>query len=659
MQVAVNMFFYTVNNDTVTPLPYTLLNSFVFGQLLAELAEKKPVGAQASIPEKQQKFREAIKSWNLLDKPVALVESPVDVETVEEPDSRPTSTPAERIAKAKSYKKSKWLLPVSIAASLFILSGIIGWLAYSANQLEITGVVSPPTVKKVPERLPENPPPQIKEPDLTRVRLVQNLVDDDDQSIWETPTTGLPLDFSYVPATPKLIFVLRPAEMWEKEEGKLLFNSLGPVLQQRIDDWTTEIGMEFQDIEQVVMSLHSGEDSSYEPFFVVRLTDRASPETLAETWKNPSSVEIDENHTILEGSGNRSYYVVPTADDETTTRFLYGETGRIREVLESGGANVLSGTMNKLSVWTDSDRHFSLLFLRPALFNEQGQSLMSGPMSGFNRQLDLFLQDEIRGGLLSFHLDEGTYLEMVFDQTVDLKSVDLKESLEKRLREQRDELTRFVSTVPASEYWDKVRLKYDNMLSDVYRNLRWDVEYKTVIGNCWLPPMAGHNLIAASELLMAFSKGAASDATPVATKPIPETIEALLATKRSLDVSTNPDLNILLRGIESEVIDDYGKLPFPFSIRLVGNDLQKEGITQNQRPGDFKMDDKALADILTEIMVRCNPDKDITGPNDPNCKLVWAIGPSPDDADKNIILITTREGAANKGLALPEAFRSE
>ena len=29
------------------------------------------------------------------------------------------------------------------------------------------------------------------------------------------------------------------------------------------------------------------------------------------------------------------------------------------------------------------------------------------------------------------------------------------------------------------------------------------------------------------------------------------------------------------------------------------------------------------------------------------------------NADKNIILITTREGAANKGLALPEAFRSE
>ena len=128
---------------------------------------------------------------------------------------------------------------------------------------------------------------------------------------------------------------------------------------------------------------------------------------------------------------------------------------------------------------------------------------------------------------------------------------------------------------------------------------------------------------------------------------------------RNLNVTTNPDLNILLSDLHTEITDELGDLPFPFEIKLLGNDLLTEGITKNQRPGEFDMQQKTLSEILTEIMIRANPNKDITGPADPNCKLVWVVGPDPDNPDQNIILVTTRGAAATKSYELPAVFQTE
>ncbi|NIO40886.1 MAG: hypothetical protein GTO41_12310, partial [Burkholderiales bacterium] len=59
-----------------------------------------------------------------------------------------------------------------------------------------------------------------------------------------------------------------------------------------------------------------------------------------------------------------------------------------------------------------------------------------------------------------------------------------------------------------------------------------------------------------------------------------------------------------LSDLETEIRDDYPTLPFEFEIRLAGPDLLKEGITQNQRLGDIRMDGVPLSEILTEIMMQ-------------------------------------------------------
>jgi hypothetical protein len=46
----------------------------------------------------------------------------------------------------------------------------------------------------------------------------------------------------------------------------------------------------------------------------------------------------------------------------------------------------------------------------------------------------------------------------------------------------------------------------------------------------------------------------------------------------------------------------------------------------------------------------------VQDPSEANQKLVWVIGPDPDDAGKQVVLITTRAAAAAKNYKLPSPF---
>ena len=196
------------------------------------------------------------------------------------------------------------------------------------------------------------------------------------------------------------------------------------------------------------------------------------------------------------------------------------------------------------------------------------------------------------------------------------------------------------------------------MLIDVADNLRWDDEFGTVIGNVWLPPNALHNITAASELAISFEPKKRWAQGTVAKKQTPQTLQELLGTRRDLKIANPPDLNVLLADIATEISDEYLNLPFKFSIQLAGPDLQLEGITQNQRPGPLEIEKQTVAEILTQVMVSANPNRDISGPSDPNCKLVWVIVDTEGENGnrEKSVLITTRAAAAQKGYVLPDAF---
>jgi hypothetical protein len=308
--------------------------------------------------------------------------------------------------------------------------------------------------------------------------------------------------------------------------------------------------------------------------------------------------------------------------------------------------------MERLISKTDRLRHFTMVTMANALVNQNSKRLWGRWSDRLLPALRLALPDEIRAFSVGLHVDDGEYVELHVDHSAGISSRDLAIELRRSTCETFSKVGEFSRSLARTKHWQQLQDRFGVMLETLNAAMRWETEFDHVIGNAWLPPNASHNLLSAAELTMTFSESVAE----TQRIELPSSIEELLATKRSLNVTNPPDLNVLLSDIRAEIMDDYPGLNFPFQIKLIGVDLQKEGITQNQRPGPLAMVDQPLSEILTRIMTSANPDKSISGPADPNCKLVWVVAEYPDDQANKAVLITTRAAAEEKGYSLPGVF---
>ena len=597
------------------------------------------------------------------------------------PESANQLNSAAQLAKpVPRRKKNRWQTPATVLAGTLLFSAVIGFWAINASKQILTSPPVPDVADSSKDNSPSNSeieanppldPVQQQQlaiaalPDSERPIILQRLVDDDRESLWESPTLGAPIDLSGLPSAPKMIFIFRPAEIVGADEGVRLIQSLGPGFRSLLETWLSQSGLEISEVEQLIVSLHTTADFKYQPFFHVITTKPVDIDRLLLAWQSPIATDdgAGSRYYVSEAT-NQGYYLF--ADElaaesgsapDSISRFSYGPKILTADVASHSGASLLAGPLKTMADWTDRDRHINVLFLRTALINDEGQQLMGDRLQAFNRELAILIPDSVTGGLISLHLEAGTFFEMMLTRNLDLKADELTDQFEQLMRSQRERLIQFVMAIPPSPYWDKVRVKYGSMLTDFFRNLRWGVEHEEVIVNGWLPPMAAHNLLAATELVISFSSGSTGTIAPTQISTGPRTIAELLDVKRNLNIANPPDLNLLMADIETEINEDFPGLPFKFRIRLMGADLQLDGITKNQRPSALNIQQQTLAEILTQIMTAANPSKDITGPADPACKLVWVVADDPESPGEQAVLITTRDAATKKSYELPPAFR--
>ncbi len=329
----------------------------------------------------------------------------------------------------------------------------------------------------------------------------------------------------------------------------------------------------------------------------------------------------------------------------------------------ASGANVVAdGTFGRLAALSDNERLVTALIVPAALFNDAGQALTTGTWAPVFERLAAVADDSLRAVMVSVDVNGGCFVEAALDHSVDLRPDAALEKLRTELRGLRASAADGLAATPGHPWWEKVRLQLTGMFHLLSRQTRTGIENDLIVANCWLPEVALHNLVGGGELALGGMRSAGGTAVADVAEPAtagPQTIEDLLRLPRSLEVTTNPDLAVLLQGIEDEVNSEQGGLGFRFRIRLEGPDLLKQGITQNQRPGNFSISDKPLADMLTEIMFRANPNKTASGPNDPLCELVWIVAPDPEQPGQKMVQVTTRTASEEKMLELPPAFRLE
>ncbi len=505
--------------------------------------------------------------------------------------------------------------------------------------------------------------------------LEQTLLDGNDMLLWESPTLGRAIDWFGVPSAPDFVLVFRPTRLLQTEAGELTIQSLGLEFNSNLERWEQAAGVELSQIDQLIVSLHSDGTTSYQPCFVVRLTEPVGLNEMLSRWKAqidldsevPSdleaSPEIDAT-PVLCTAQKLGFWASLKRDDDpqqesdgpTVTSFVMAEVEFLRSALERG-MPPMGGSMGRLANQCDGDRHFNLFFIPRILSNEQSKSLFAGTISDLRIPLMLFFDDRVDGALFSMHFDQDCYWELRFDRSSDIKGDELANLLTERLRQTRDRLVDHVARLPNNDYWNNIRVRWAGMLQFVYSFTRIGTERGEAIVNGWLPAVSAHNLLASAEIML--SAGTSSSRSSPIVARAPQSLEELLQRKRNLKITSSPDLVNLLSDLQNEILDDFPDLPFEFEIRLMGSDLEEQGITQNQRPGEISMPDNSLAEILTEICFQANPDKNATNPADERCKLVWMVPQVPEGAGQGVIFITTRKAAEVRGDRLPDAFRSE
>jgi eukaryotic-like serine/threonine-protein kinase len=542
---------------------------------------------------------------------------------------------ASRVTERRKSSGGGWLIGLSLASFLLIGGGVTAYLlGYFGPPKAVPTNGDGGSVTTTSANGGENP-------------TATNIVADNGEILWASPTQGGPIDLANIPPGPQIFVHLRPAKLLESAEGKRALQSLGPNFEAWKKSWETSAGATWEEIDSLLVAFVDVESQPPRPYYVVTLKAKAVPDALLTKWGNPEKKKQDKAEYFV--ASDRAFLIF----DGAQTQFAMGAEADIVEAASAPGLPPpLRREMEQLRKSSDGDRSLSVLFAPGYLFTD-GRELLSGPLARVREPLQVLLGDGLQGGLLSINVDQDTYLELrlvgISEKPKNLIAAEIKERIEKLP----SELESYIDRIAENPHWSRLRRQFPAMVKFLGSNTRVGAEENQAIVNCYLPAAAAHNLIAATELTLASQPGAAAVATASNTPSGPKTIEEVLNYKFTLEIPQQ-DLINALADVQKSVVDGNPNLPFPFKITF-GEGLQTEGITRNQPIRNFKMENASTAEILTGLVMKANPTTE-KAPSEKTQKLVWIIGPDPSDPSKQAILITTRAAVEKAKLKLPAVF---
>jgi len=480
----------------------------------------------------------------------------------------------------------------------------------------------------------------------------QQVVSDDGKTLWASPTNGKPVSFRCVPPDGQIFLILRPAALLGSPEGQRVLAALGPAFTAQRQAWEAASGTKLEEIEQLHVTLHNNDGKFPRTSFVVKTKEALTSEQLLVRWGNPS-VTKEKAETYYAGP-TWAYYIPHSPEDERT--FAMGEARDIKDVAAAAGAPPdVFRDIERLRRTTDSEHHFTLLLDTQFLFNDEGEPLFAAERAKVRQALAWLLGENLQAVCSSGNFGDEFYFEMRMLASLDKEPYQLAQELRDRLDKVPAALEDYFVSLNPPPYWKKLALLYPGMVRELLAQMRVGVENEQAIANSVLPATAAHNLVLGGELLVATTPGQAASvgAAPAATGP--KTIAEALQWKTSYSFDQQ-SLEFAMRDLAEDVKGNLKNAPFEFAIKIIGDDLKIDGITRNQSIRDFKQENQTVAEILTALVRKANPVTTVKDPSEKDQKLIWVIGPDPDNPGQQIVLITTRAAAIAKKYTLPAPF---
>jgi len=487
----------------------------------------------------------------------------------------------------------------------------------------------------------------------------EQVVDDPvGELLWTSPTTGPPLSLAHVPAGAQCLIHLRPALIASHPDGERILAALGPWGQSALSRLREMLGAEVIDIDSLLMAIIVEADGQLDACLRADFNppsskggargeipdrDRHGAADVSELARRfPTAQPAKYRDTSYLSIGGRAIIPVSPATIINCPSRLAAEL-----IDSAGGAPPLIRDLEALVEQADADRAVTII-VAPKFLQASGNELLTASAAPIHEAIRWLIGGEATAVALSAHWDENFFVELRATPALNVQPRRLAGKLRERIAAAPDEVEEIVLASPWHPHGRKVLARFPGMLRALSRYSRSGEEDRHALVRGYLPPMAGHNLLMAAELLLTQPRaGEVAAATGHVSAP-PATLEARLAAKTSLTFTKDT----LERALEL-LSEDIG-----VPIVIQGADLQLEGITKNQSLA-LDLRDRPAGEILVEILGQANPDRTATGPADPRQKLVYIVEPAasvgPSGASGRII-VTTRSAAEKRGDALPAPF---
>jgi len=576
----------------------------------------------------------------------------VDVAPIKQVDAR--SSPTRR----RPNRRPTWWVVGCCVATMLAMAVIVMISGQSEPTTSSSPAATPPVAPEPPSNvLPTSeavsPSGHADEPESSGYQLV-----DDERLLFAPPypPPQNPLSLQLLPPGPGMLFSLRPDVLLDADEP--LVQALEPELMKVIVRFEKRIGMPLTSVHRLTIAVHPGRTSGIETSLAVELTEAVTLVAITGSLQlTPSRTQ--SGRTLYAGDGAEGdAYFFPAAEQANTgvTRFAIGPPQRIAEVADLQGAAIVL-PRNLEALWKHASDQTDLAVLTtPNFLLADAQALLQESIPEAIVPLKSVLIPDVSSMLLVVAFAE----QRAFAEVRCLPAGGLHEArLVRQLGQVVDRwpgwADQFVIESAPEPSWRLLATRFPLMVRFVTDRVRYGTGDGAAIANLYLPRDVVPQLVLASTLALNTPSGGTAISTQPSSRSL--TLEEML--QRPMSVSFDQEsLEFAIQTVVEQFqqsLPEGSELP---PVRIVGSDLQKMGITQNQQIRNFARVDTTLRNVLTDLLVEANPDRTAVGPGDPKQSLVWVIAGDPDRSSEQAILITTRQAATGR-YELPSEFRTQ
>ncbi|TWU55548.1 serine/threonine protein kinase [Rubripirellula reticaptiva] len=482
---------------------------------------------------------------------------------------------------------------------------------------------------------------------------------DDDGLLYAPPFPAgqAPAPLGLLPPGPAAIVSARLASILSSQTGKPILDALSPEVTELIDAVVLRSKVPVDWISRCSVGLFPGKDGHPEWSLAIELVQPQPLGELTDRWQVGASKTREGDTVYASDAMDADAFFLLASEIESgmISRYAVGPLDRISEVASIEGESIpLARSLRTL--WNGTSDEADLVALvTPNFLFADGRSILNSSVPELVPSLRSVLIPNLSAMLITADADDGlVFGELRVTPNGGISEASLMRDIKDAIDAWPKWADQFVIDASPDPSWRLLASRLPTMMRFVSGQFRYGISDNVIVANTYLPASAVSQVSLAT-LLAANTTASAAAATTKMASAKPLTVAEMLDRKMSVSFDQE-SLEFAIDVIVAEFVRTLPEGSTLPPVRIIGGDLQKMGITQNQQIRGFAKTDLSLRTVLTDLVVGANPDKTATGPDDPKQALIWVVADDPANPGKQEILVTTRQAAENQ-FDLPVEFQ--